>query len=284
MNPTQLDTSKALPYWAQLTSFVLATVGFTGTAYVALAEFLKTADLETKLTKDCFYRVVERGEAVFCRATVMARRGPVLIRTVAATLTKLDGAQKSYNLDVMQFGSLITKADKLIQEHNYYGRSVLHYLPEDKPERVVYFCLHRDEYKGQQMEAIEAFQSALNAARGIDLPQLGDHSSLNGEQKATIQALVTPHVEPIVRSLQIEPGQYQLDLCIEFESTSARFRRFRKMKKSKSSLSFTIPASFTRAIRISAEKTMKTIAGNELYGRTDQIIWPEFTPSNYVEH
>lgn len=284
MTPIPPIAPKTLPYWAQLMSFVLAGVGFFGTAYVGLAEFFKSAEVETKLTKDCFYRLVEQGEAVFCRATVLARRGPVLIRGVRVTLAKQDGAKKAFPLEVNQFGTLVTKADKLVQEHNYYGRSTLHYLPEDKPERLVYFCLHREEYRTPQSTVVENFKVAMKQAKEGLIPEAPVEGPLSETQNQIVRALVQSHIAAVMGSLQLEQGQYELSIALDYESTNARFRRFRKLKTSKASLTFTIPQDFTRNMRSSVEKTLGAIARNELYGKKEAIAWPEFTPKNFVEN
>lgn len=119
MVSSPIAVSKSLPYWAQLLSFLFAALGFLGAAFIGLTEYLRTAELDTKLTKDCFYRLMDQGEAIFCRVTVIARNGPVLIRDVNVTLTKTDGAQKTFPLDVIQFGTLLPKPEKAFQEHNY---------------------------------------------------------------------------------------------------------------------------------------------------------------------
>jgi hypothetical protein len=50
---------RTLPYPAQIISFLAAIVGFSGTAYIGVTEYFRTAELDVILTKDCFYRLID---------------------------------------------------------------------------------------------------------------------------------------------------------------------------------------------------------------------------------
>jgi hypothetical protein len=274
--------TKTLPLWVQITSFVFASVGFLGAAFVGLTEYLRTATLDIRVTKDSFYRLVEQGEAVFCRATLLARNGPILIHKVSLTLTKTDDVPKIFPLEVEHFGTLVHKNEYLFQEHNYYGRSAVHYLSADQPERLVYFC-HLSGYAVRQNEVYQTFRSETLRLRGkLDLAEI---TATTAEQKTTIvKQLVEKHLHTIMASVQLEAGKFRLSIRVEYESTNARFRRWRQTKVSDGSIQFDLPASFRNTIQNLTENALTGVSRSILFDEAVDTSWPTFTPAHFIEN
>ena len=280
-----LAATKSLPLSVQLVSFAAATIGFAGTAFVCVSEYLRSASLDAVLTKDTFYRLNPFGEALFCRVTMLARNGPALIRSVTLQLEKLDGARKTFPLKVEQFGTLVSQQENLFQEHNYYGSSTLHFLAADKPERLVYYTLHdTPAYNSQQRGASNLFDEKLNAERKAgNFRQVPTESDLDAAEREAIDRLVDGYIPSLLGTLQIEGGAYRLTLNITYEGTNARLRRFRPVKRKTCSLRFTFPESFRADIEGQAKETLACRARFLLHGINRTLTFPIAFPSTSSE-
>ena len=110
-----------LPFWAQVSALAISIF----LALLRAAEFFRSPHLHVRLTRDLFFRLIDRGEALFCHAVVLARNGPILILDVRPKLSRIskpgtsETAEKVFPLEVAQFGEKV-KGPQLVAEHHFF--------------------------------------------------------------------------------------------------------------------------------------------------------------------
>jgi hypothetical protein len=246
------------PTTIQIVTLTLSILGFIGSfvlGWIRLLEFLRTAELEVSLTRDAFVRLTDNGEALFCQVSMLARRGPVLVKKVSIELSKIGGTVKSFPLEIVHVGTLISKPEKLFADHQFWGSSQQLYLVENQPQRIVYFCLQRDYRENQ---------AALSAAFIDEVKELKNQRIQETYQKNEDGAGVTPpifkldeveplaqkHLERMMGGLQLEPSDYRLSALISYECPGVPQWRKQKEKTASSAITFALPPQRQRASRV----------------------------------
>jgi hypothetical protein len=165
MIATGTPPDHSLPLWAQ----VVALATSLALAAIQIFQFTRRPHLEVHLTRDLFFRLINQGEALFCKAVLLARNGPVLVRDVQPVLRRFDPtgkrsqAEKLFPLDVWRHGESV-RGSNIMADHHFFGSSPLAYIEADSPQRAVYLCLQR-EYWGRQKAIADQFVQAVEALR-----------------------------------------------------------------------------------------------------------------------
>jgi hypothetical protein len=174
----------------------------------------------------------------------------------------------------------VPKAEALFQEHNYYGRSAVHYLSTDKPERLVYFCLHQQErYAANQNQALLTFEAELLALKSKDTIIVKNNDPLTADQIEVIRNLVDRHLPAMFGTLELETGSYQLTIKMECESTGAHFRSFRRPKQATAAISFSFPQDFPVDIQGKLKTLLQVRTAFVVYGTNEGLNWPTYSPT-----
>jgi hypothetical protein len=89
--PTPTIASPSLPYPLQIITFGISII----LAIFKTAEFFRKPKLSLNLTRDIFFRLIDKGEALFCNGVLLAIDGPILVRSVNVVLKKVDKNRNS---------------------------------------------------------------------------------------------------------------------------------------------------------------------------------------------
>jgi hypothetical protein len=271
----------SLPWWFQITSAALSVVGAGIGVYLFILKLMETyepAKLDVNLTKDSFLRLNFLGESIFCVATVLARRAPILIRSATLTLRKTDGAQKRFDLQVRHFGEIL-HGPNLFADHKFLGSSVLMHVPENEPRRVVYLC-HLKDYIRAQSALIQEFNQSVLAKkdelirRQLDAPEDEEPANINRDVMSEIQALCERFLDRMMAAVQLENGHYELSLTITFESLGSRARVKKRRQSEISILDFALPDDVRDSLRGALLEALRTEAANVILEKETTHSWP----------
>ena len=261
-----------LPLWAQYFAFFASLV----LGVLKIWESLRHPKLSVALTKETFFRIIDSGEALFCNAILLAQGGPVLVTSVAATLKKTDQPQKTFPLEILQFGEK-TKGANVTAEHFFFTSSPLVHIPAGVPQRTVYFCV-QSKYRDLIRGAATGFPNEVLALKYAMIER--------GEQVARteilkqLQHIVNDYASRTMEQIQIEPGTYVLTLIVQYEKPEARIR---KRKMAESNISFKVPEDVKAVLRNLVRQTLSVAAENLLLDTTRPVVFPEYTPIEVVE-
>ncbi len=285
------SSTSALPVWTQAVTLVLSLLGFMGSlilGWIRLLEFLRTAELEVRLTRDAFVRLVDDGEALFCQVSMLARRGPVLVKQVSIELNKLDGARKNFPLEIIHVGTLISKPGSLFADHQFWGSSQQLYLVENQPQRIVYFCLQRD-YRESQAALSAAFLEEVKELKNRRIQET--YQNTEGEAGSAppifkldeVEPLAQKHLERMMGALQLEPSSYRLSARVSYECPGVSSWRKRRSKATSSAIRFTLPPRFKDSMRTALVDLLRNSASNQLNNGSTPLVYPIVKPIDFVE-
>ena len=279
------------PTWQQIATLILSVLSFIGASilgWIRVLEFLRTAELEMRLTRDAFVRLLDSGEALFCQVSMLARRGPVLVKHVTVELNKLDGAKKSFPLEVIHVGTLISKHESLFADHQFWGSSQHLYLVENQPQRIVYYCLQRD-YKESQAAVAAEFLEEVKGLKNRRIQEVYQNSRDGADVTPPIfkldevEPLAQKYLERMMGSMQLEPSNYQLSVAISYECPGVPSWRKRKSKEVSSTIRFSLNPNFKDSVRSALLDLLRNSASNLLNNGSTPITYPTIQPTNFIE-
>jgi hypothetical protein len=270
---------------------VLSILSFLGSlvlGWIRLLEFLRTAELEVRLTRDAFVRLVDNGEAIFCNVSMLARRGPVLVKNASIELSKLDGAKKNFPLEIIHVGTLISKPESTFADHQFWGSSQQLYLVENQPQRIVYYCLQRD-YRERQAALAAAFVEEVKELKNRRIQET--YQNTEDGMGVTppifklddVEPLAQKHLERMIGGLQLEPATYRLSAHISYECPGVSAWRKKRNKTTSSAIKFTLPNNFRDSVRTALVDLLRNSASNLLNNGSTPLVYPIVVPINFVE-
>jgi hypothetical protein len=248
------DGNQNLPLPMQYFAFFASLV----LAFIKVWDWASPAELHVRVTRDLFFRLIESGEALFCNAILLARNRPVLIRSVQAELHKLNAPKKSFPLDIVQFGEK-TKNQGVIADHFFYTSSPLAHVPASVPQRTVYFCI-QPSYRETLRKQVDSFQRGVLAVKERIIREQTTVSDV--EVLTELMRLVDAHAPTIMEAVQIEEGDYELRLKVEYEDTTRRL--FRVKKDAFSAVEFSMGPDVRDVIRANLRHTLLLSGSNVL--------------------
>lgn len=279
LEPTDYSS---LPLWAQITSFCLAVV----LALIKIVESLQAPELKVHLTRDLFFRLIDQGEALFCKAVLLSENGPVLVRDVDVVLKRenrnraTSSAEKSFPLEVTQYGEAVRGTNNL-SDHHFFGSSPLAYIAAETPQRPVYLCLQR-EYRSRQKRAADEFVQAIQAF-GQSQGTLADNATNETKAEALnrLTNLIEKHYQDMIRLIQLESGDYELSLTVTYERSGKYL--WKAKKQTSSQIRFSVSEVLLDNWRSALKNTLTLRAQQMLTKSTDSFIYPELQPDDFIE-
>jgi hypothetical protein len=282
--PVPPSPQPSLPIWAQLLSLGIALI----LAVLRLIEFFRPSHLHVHLTRDLFFRLIDKGEALFCNAVVIARGGSVLVLDVKPKLRRVNNnahserAEKVYPLEVAQFGEKV-RGSQFTAENHFYSSSPLTYLPDAQPYRAVYLCFQK-EYQPRQQKVSLTFVAEVLKLKSTYTPAnpellLGEDARLKLLQE--LDELIKSTHRDMVQLVQLEAGDYVLDVIVTYENPGRRFWKSRG--EVNSSLGFSVEEEALNTWKAQLLDTLRISAQNLLENKTDPIRYPELQPTRFQE-
>ena len=116
MVPQNIEPN-GLPLWMAVFAFVVSVFLAILKVIEWIMFFFKKSSLEIALTREVFFRILEKGESLYVNAVLIAYDKGTLITDVKATLKKINGATKEYELRVSDIGEKFRNPEGL---PNYY--------------------------------------------------------------------------------------------------------------------------------------------------------------------
>lgn len=210
-----------LPHWmlvfSVIASFILAILKIVEVVSRALTK----ASLEIALTREVFFRILDSGESLYASVVLVAYDTGALIQSITSSLTKTNGATKSFGMRVAQIGEKYRAPDGLYQ-FGFHSTSPVSFVPPNNPQRQVFICEH-ESYAGDTKQHFQRFQQELLQIR----EQLGAHPNLDEalgiELNAQVDSAVTKAEVEIMDKVQIEPGNYTLAITVSYRQKGMFF-------------------------------------------------------------
>jgi hypothetical protein len=274
ISPDSAEWMVRFAFWASL---ILTLLKISD----ALMRAARSPKLHVKLTPEAFFRLTDWGETLFCNGVLLAWNGPVLIVDARAVLQKTNAPTKSFPFKILEFGEKV-KGSGAVADHYFHSRSAIAYIAESKPQQSVYLCV-QEMYEDRSRRAIAEFRQAVLNYKQEVLARAG---TSNEEDRARLQQVMLVRVNEIVEGsvtrimeiVQLEPGEYNLILQVDY--TNPKNRVFRKTKTVTSSIGFTVGQEVRDFLRVNLRQSLLVVATNLLLDQTVPFNYPEYNPVN----
>lgn len=267
------DWMVVFAFWASL---ILTLVKIGEAIFTAL----RRPRLDFSLTREVFFRLTDFGEALFCNPVLLAWNGPVLVTSINARLDKTDSPRKSFPLKVLAFGEKV-RGQGPFADHYFHSKSPVSHIPPGSPQRAVYFCV-QEQYQDKSKQAIEAFRKKILDYKADLLSKAGNAGQVDSQDVVKVLVkTVDDGLTEFMDLVQLEPGEYELQIEIEYCNPTSRF--FRSRKKAQSSISFAVEANVRDYLRTKLRETLMSLATNMVYDRNQTVLYPEYQPIKVVD-
>jgi hypothetical protein len=264
----------SLPLWMQYFSFGVSAI----LAAIKIWDWSRMGQLDVRLTREAKFRIADSGETIVCNAVLLARNRPVLVRNMAAVLLKKDVPNKSFPLEILQFGER-TKGVNSNPEDYFYSVSPLAFVPHSVPQRGVYVCVQA-AYKDSIHAAVRSFETSLLELKDRYSEEQKEHPTL-AEVVHHVRALIDECAGRMMESLQIEPGKYELTVSLKYGDPSSRVRK--SDREAASRISFDITPDVRDSIRAGLKQTLFVMADNIVNATGRTVTFPEYVPTRIEE-
>jgi len=237
--------------------------------------------LELRITREFFLRIFESGECFYVNAVLVAYNAGALIESVKVELKRHNGATKSFNLNVVNFGEKV-RSEALTPRYYFYSNSPISFLPDSIPQRVTYLC-SQEEYAESIRRAYADFVNGLLTLKEKYAPaaEEGNSEKLAAAAQETVSAMQET-CSRIVESLQIEPGNHALSIKV-FYRQRGRILPFYRQKQVTSSLRFSVEPNVRDVLKAQIRQYVEGLARNIIFGRHDFLPAPDYIPVNINE-
>ena len=199
--------------------------------------FFRSSNVLFRLSRDCFYRIVDSGECLFINGSLIAETSPALIHSVEVSLQRSGTSMKDYPLRIIRFGTLVQRFT-LEPQHFFYSTSPYKYLAIDEVFIPLWMASITEymkdietlfrEYDGKVVEIKNKNSAAVTKKEDGTFDYIQE-----------LKDLVIKYHDKIANKVQIEGGEYTLTSTVEYQPLGGYFSRKNK-KKSKSALKFTV--------------------------------------------
>ena len=271
---------QSLPFWAQIVSFAIALI----LALIRLVEFFRIPELDVRLTRDLFFRLIDSGEALFCHAVLLARNGPVLIQDITIMLKRVgkrDRAEKQYPIQILNFGEKV-KGPAITAEHHFYSSSPLLYLAENTPLRAVYLGVQREYHASQQRTVQEFIAKILELKEKYAQTPTESLEQETGQQALSeIDALIKDSYNKMLALIQLEIGHYEATIKVTYQIPG--FKLWRRQGHSQSTISFSVEEQPLSNWKTQLSNTLRVQAMNLLRDSNNSVDYPTFQPVDFEE-
>lgn len=273
-----------LPHWAPYFAFYASLFLSCLTIIGILYALLKASKVEFYLTKEIFFRLSSDGEVLFCNGVLVAHRGNVLQKKVDITLKRVDAVEKTFPLEVLNFGTPV-KGSGALPDFFFYTASPLAFIQENIPERNIYYCVNR-EYSERIRKVFDDFRERITINKPLidssrDLPEEQRPQEANEFVKG-IPTFIEQIANDIMQQFQLEKGDYKLTAQLTYRQKNSPIPRLWD-KSVQSSITFSITDDVKKIIKGQLTLFLSTIAWNILSGQNQPVVFPEYKPYNIKE-
>lgn len=267
----------SLPQWMLLFSFLASSILSILAIVEGVCRALRKATLDIALTREVFFRILESGESLYANAVLVAYDAGALIQTITASLTKRNGATKTFGLRVAQIGEKYRTPEGVYQ-FSFHSTSPLSFVPPGNPQRQVFVCEH-ESYASDTRQCFQRFQQALLKIKeefsGLTNP---DQSILVQQVQTAVEYAVTG----IMDKVQIEPGKYTLTITTTYRQ-KGKFFPIAYRRTASSKVEFTVEDYARDFLRSSLREYLQGRARQVLLDQQLTLPAPEYAPSNICE-
>lgn len=240
--------------------------------------------LESRLTKDFFFRLIDSGECVFCNAILLARNGAVEITNVGFELRRKNEAGRSFSRIVPLFLGEKRHTDNAFAENTFYSASPLMFIPPNQTIRPIYLSAF-EEHRFAISKTIDDYRSAVKVYRDSLRGQIEQVEKQPDEFLAKIgfelKDLARKAVADVLDKVEIKPGEYELVMKVKYRPEGAFFRS--RLKESQSKIGFEVADTVRNDFRSDLEQLLLTVGWNTIYNKNDSTWWPQYRPSKVLE-
>ena len=268
------------PHWMLLFSF-FASLALTLLAVVeGLCRALRKATFEIALTREVFFRILETGESLYTNAVLVSYDTGALIQEINASLTKRNGATKTFTLRVAQIGEKYRTPEGLYQ-FSFHSTSPLSFVPPSNPQRLVFVCEH-ESYAGDTRQHFQRFQQNLYQMkeRYSTITEVDQTVLVRLDQE--VQESVEGAVTEIMDNVQIEPGKYTLLITATYRQ-QGKFLPVALRHTSTSKVDFTVKDFAREYFRYALREYLQGRARQVLLDQPMSVSAPEYTPADIRE-
>jgi len=269
---------QSIPLYQQLISFYLS-LGITALSLFFLTRNLVLqAKLKFYITKYFFIRVAPFGESLYVHTILMSSNDSALIKNVYAKLVKKDGANKKYTLETQMVCEVTNQG--LSGDYKMLSSSPLEILEKDKVNSRVYVFVI-SEYMNKIKELGYSLENFILNQR---LQASTQNISAEQRKKMTLD-LVNLQFEltnQVYDCLQIEEGEYELTMYMEYEKKVACLN-YKRTVKVNNSLTFSVDATYKQSARDKILKYIKEASLQILKGSQLTAPLPQYVPPKIIE-
>lgn len=276
---TPTPDPQSLPFWMVVFAFIASLLLTLLKAIETFFNVFRKSNLELVLTREVFFRTLESGESLYANVVLIAYDSGALIKSINTTLKKTDGATKKFDMKVAQIGEKYRTSEGLYQ-FSFHSSSPLSFIPENVPQRQVYICEHTS-YADKTREEFQKYQQVLfQLKEKYNPPNIQD--DLAKQFLDEINSKIDEFSTNIMDKIQIEPGEYTLEVAVNYRQKGKYFPLF-QTKTAVSKIKFDVEDYARDFVRMSLKEYLKQKSYNFF---TDQQLpqpAPEYSPSNVQE-
>lgn len=269
---------QSIPIVQQIISFYLSLAIAALSLFFLSRSFILQAKLKFFVTKYFFIRVAPFGEALYAHTVSMTLNDNALIKNAYAELVKTSGAVKKYNLETQMVCKVASEG--LVGDYNILSSSPLEIFEKEKSNSRVYVFVI-NEYKEKIKEISSSLENYILNQKRL----MATTNPSEDKKKEMFHDLIRFQIEStnqIYDCLQIEEGEYELTMYIEYEKKIACLN-CKWTSKAKSKLKFNVDSSYKKSMRDKILKYMQD-ASIQLIGNSQVTTpLPHYIPYDITE-
>jgi hypothetical protein len=248
-----------------------------------LAKAVRGNSLSIRLTKEVFSRVSDHGETWFLNAVFVAHDSPAMVKGISAKLFKIDGATKQFQLEMQRLGEKF-RDNNAFPNFFFYSTSPILCIQPNSPQRLVFLMSVKD-YQDKLLNAFQEFDFMVQKhfdENTKDWNGATPSPELVAEVASKAKLIHDEHEKKIIGSIQIEPGEYEIEVEVEYQQKGVFFPVF-KDYTSNSKISFKVPKNAREILEVKIRECLRTILANRVHGQNQPLLYPEVTPTDIKE-
>ena len=257
---------------------------------------LRGPHLRVRLTTEFFFRIsTVYGESLFVKPVLLAENGNILVEGVTGSLQRTTpGSMKKWEVEFKRFGEVVRNPREIFSDHYFHGSSPLQFLVQDIPLRAVYQG-DLQGYSAEFMKLVSKLSDKIIAVRnGLPnhLTTLRDITTMfqkwpEDDQKQLTEAftkmteLGEEYSSKLVEQIQLEEGDYELTVTIEYRALSGIWSS--KKNKAASKIGFSVEKTVRTKMKSAFPSALSTEMRNVIFGSNLPVNSPEYKPTSIWE-
>ena len=200
---------------------------------------------------------------------------------------------KKWEVEFKRYGEVVRNPREIFSDHYFHGSSPLHFLVQNIPLRAV----HLGDLKGYSSEFMklvsELSDKTIAVRNGLPnhLTTLRDITGFQkwpaDDQKRLTEALKKmtelgeEYSSKLVDQIQLEEGDYELTVTIEYRALSGIWSS--KKYKASSKIGFSVEKTVRTKMKGAFPAALLTEMANVIFGHNLPVNSPEYKPTNIWE-